>query len=1037
MAPRFKFSKNKKKEDEANVSMTSTDTYTRAAPVNSKPQTMKDISYRHTSGHSNGTGQHQSAQSMVSTTSVIGSGINPWKRYKLLDSPFPRYRHAAASISSERNEIFIMGGLKDGSVFGDTWKIVPNENIIGTIDGYNAQHVEVVNLNNPPARVGHSAVLCGNAFIVFGGDTVDTDFNGFPDNNFYLFNINNNKYTIPSHILNKPNGRYGHSIGAVSLNNTSSRLYLFGGQLENEVYSDLYYFELNTFKSPKAKWEIVEPVNNFKPPPLTNHSMAIDKTTIYVFGGVYNNEKVSNDLWTFEVESNKWTQVPTTGNMPLPVNEHSSCIANDKLFIYGGNDFSGIIYNALYALDLKTMVWSKLSDIGLVNGPGARCGHSMTYLPKFNKIVIMGGDKNDYVSKDPNDFETYEEYAEEIGTMIFELDLKAVRSYLDDSPQNLSKVAARKLAASASTTPVASQPNDMTESKLRHNRNFSSGVEEFRTPNASPERKYENRFSSQENFGADKRFASQEKLYSDDKTYSQDKFVEVDVPSASLLDETYDTSRDNENGVRSNVSKLAENPLHEEDHIPANTDLNNLTKNVNGKSDSRAISSGGREEDLKAKQIVTELTDELHHLKATTKAQMQNATEVINKLQEENRALKEENEKEKSLLNNQLHEQGVLIQELKNAINPENLKINEDSEEGDREINGENTGAPLSNLSKYKIEVLELNNKLLYLEQENMTLNQKIVKFQPFMNNQISDLSNFQKIIKTQEDKISNLSHQVKDQEVLIKEINEWKSKYENLELEFNNHKAMYTEEDISDDTEDKEISDDDYINNAIAEGSGKKSKKLISSHLETLVGLWTKTNEEVESNDKDLSPSENKDEVVQKLQKQVDDLLKISKENESQYAKDLENIKQELDMKVASLRTFESNYRDALQSVNNTSKALKLNQDELNAQKTTIEKLVNENNELKLFKKANKRVSSRNSFMVSGGGDSSPTVKDTQSSINESYDDDDDGLTSAHFGMKIKDLEADIFVLKQERDQLKDTVTSLQKQLYLSLNSN
>ena len=72
-----------------------------------------------------------------------------------------------------------MGGLKDGSVFGDTWKIMPNQ-----LHGYVAEQIEVSNNNNPPARVGHSGVLCGNAFIIYGGDTVDTDMNGFPDNNF-------------------------------------------------------------------------------------------------------------------------------------------------------------------------------------------------------------------------------------------------------------------------------------------------------------------------------------------------------------------------------------------------------------------------------------------------------------------------------------------------------------------------------------------------------------------------------------------------------------------------------------------------------------------------------------------------------------------------------------------------------------------------------------------------------------------------------------------------------------------------------------
>ena len=56
-----------------------------------------------------------------------------------------------------------------------------------------------------------------------------------------------------------------------------------------------------------------------------------------MFGGVYNNEKVSNDLWVFDAIL--WTQVTTTGDIPPPVNEHSSCVADDRMYVYGGNDF--------------------------------------------------------------------------------------------------------------------------------------------------------------------------------------------------------------------------------------------------------------------------------------------------------------------------------------------------------------------------------------------------------------------------------------------------------------------------------------------------------------------------------------------------------------------------------------------------------------------------------------------------------------------------------------------------------------------------
>ncbi|EGV63081.1 Negative regulator of mitotic exit [Yamadazyma tenuis] len=964
----------------------------------------------------------------------------PWTKFKLRNSPFPRYRHSASSISSEKNEVFLMGGLKEGSVFGDTWKIVPtvDPSTNSTIE-YTAEPVVIANNNNPPARVGHSSVLIGNAFIIYGGDTVDTDFNGFPDNNFYLFNINNNKYTIPSHILNKPNGRYGHTIGVVSLNNQSSRLYLFGGQLENDVFNDLYYFELNTFKSPKARWNLVEPLNNFRPPPLTNHTMSVYKNQIYVFGGVYNNEKVSNDLWCFDIASSKWTQISSSGNTPLPVNEHSACIIHDKLYVYGGNDFSGIIYNSLYVLDLHTLVWSKLISNGEIDGPGSRCGHTMTYLPALNKILIMGGDKNDYASSDPNDFNTYEtkDPAADLDTIIYQLDLSVLDSFLS-SRQTVVKATKKAAAAaglsdtvvrSSTTSPLgsnsatpfggvatvgavgtagvvgavaatgmghsSSQEDEVRQGFQRHARSFSAGPEEFRTPAASPERPR-------------------------DVIDNGDKFVEVPSTAISergdITEDDIDVSRFSNSGTNDFSNTNGHTKAIETDRL-VNSSTPNLAKNV---------------ENEKVKQLVAELTSQLTALRQNAKIEMQNATEKINALEHENTALRSTNAEDLKL---QLQEKDDVIRELKQQIDPNLLKIDEENEERDVASNITNNSNSVGELTRYKLERLELNNKLIYLTQENSVLNNKIQEFEPFMNNQVAQLSDFQKIIAKQEEKVKILTQQVRDQEILHKEINNWKSKHDNLELEYNNYRSIHDNDDISDDEPEQEdvrsINGVDSTNKSILSNSTtRRSKKDISNQLEHLVNAWNTRN--ISSASTDRSVNNAVDPMVLELQKQLDGLMKISKEQEVTSAREISTLRSELDVKLSNLRTYDSNYKDALQSVNNTSKALKLTQEELNNQRSLMEKLIKENNELKLFKKASKRTSTRNPLQFP----SQENVNIANPIREAENEEDDDALENAHYNMKLKDLEADLFILKQERDQLKDNVTSLQKQLYLAHNS-
>lgn len=1043
---RFTFGKNKKRLEEANTSYAddTMDSSSPSEPVHDSPVSSPVASPI-----------LRKQPKLRIAPAITINGTTPWKRHKLINSPFPRYRHSAAAVATEKNEIFLMGGLKEGSVFGDTWKITPQGlTLDDEITGYEASNIDVVNLNNPPARVGHSSVLCGNAYIIYGGDTVDTDFNGFPDNNFYLFNINNSKYTIPSHVLNKPNGRYGHTIGVISLHNTSSKLFLFGGQLENDVFNDLYFFELNTFKSPKARWELIEPLNNFKPPPLTNHSLSVYKNKIYVFGGVYNNEKISNDLWCFDALISKWIQVTTTGNVPPPVNEHASCIVNDKLFVYGGNDFSGIIYNSLYVLDLHTLVWSKLIEQGENNGPGPRCGHSMTYLPKFNRLLIMGGDKNDYATSNSDDFETYELYnGEEYGTMIYELDLDIVEHFLSSSAaaKTAAKSPSKKMAASAAPIAPVVGNDDSRNNLLRHARSYSAGPDDFKTPNVSPER-------------VPRIVTDSEPQSKQANSQPEDKFVDVDVPSGNISerDISIDDQRDfvpsddeippisqrRSRGILGNNSGQAANGTRPKvlgkdyNYIRSDEDLtrsNNATPVLerNSQIPPSAVARNG-EDDSKIKKLVNELTNELNDLRASTKTQMQNATEKINSLEQENASLRE-NDKSTNLQGQLqdkealLGEKDNLIYELKRQVDPAALAINED-ESSERAIS---TGG-ISELSKYKLERLELNNRLIYLEDENAGLTAKFADFEPFMNNQIGQLSSFQKIIKAQEEKISRLSSQVKDQEPLHREINDWKNKFHNLQLEFDNFKTINADDQFSDSDNERFAEEQGAeVNRSIASNASvsKKSKKEIASHLESLIALWSARSA---SEQKDMSgnvnPNSESSAMVSKLQMQLDDLLKISKQQEMGSSNEIQSLKNELNIKLQNLKTFEENYRDALQSVNNTSKALNLTQDELNNQRIMMEKLIKENNELKLFRRASRRVSARtpiiNEEQFGDSNVASPTISET------SPHDDDAAISNAHYNMKVKDLEADLYILKQERDQLKDNVTSLQKELYLSQNT-
>ena len=112
--------------------------------------------------------------------------LYPWSQRRINFTspqlnPFPRYGAAVNAVASKEGDIYVMGGLIDGStVKGDLWMI---ESSGGNLSCFPITPVT----EGPGPRVGHASLLVGNAFIVFGGDT-KIDENDLLDNTLYFLN---------------------------------------------------------------------------------------------------------------------------------------------------------------------------------------------------------------------------------------------------------------------------------------------------------------------------------------------------------------------------------------------------------------------------------------------------------------------------------------------------------------------------------------------------------------------------------------------------------------------------------------------------------------------------------------------------------------------------------------------------------------------------------------------------------------------------------------------------------------------------------
>lgn len=354
-------------------------------------------------------------------TSPVNNHI--WNRIKLRKSPFPRYRHVASSYATDDDRVFVIGGLHDQSVFGDIWIIKSLQNG----DNFESTTIDITE-NTPPPRVGHAATLCGNAFVVFGGDTHKVNKDGLMDDDLYLFNINSYKWTIPNPVGPRPMGRYGHKISIIATTPMKTKLYLFGGQFDDTYFNNLAVFELSSFRRPDSHWEFLKP-KTFIPPPLTNHTMVSYDSKLWVFGGD-TLQGLVNKVFMYDPEVNDWCIIDAYAaddnmeNIPPPMQEHAAIMYGHLMCIIGGKDELDNYLNTVYFLNLITFKWYKLpfSSVGI---PQGRSGHSITLL-KNNKLLIMGGDKFDYARPDELDLHTSETDMGN-GTILYTLDLSALK----------------------------------------------------------------------------------------------------------------------------------------------------------------------------------------------------------------------------------------------------------------------------------------------------------------------------------------------------------------------------------------------------------------------------------------------------------------------------------------------------------------------------------------------------------------------------------------------------------------------------------
>ncbi|ETW07727.1 hypothetical protein H310_02174 [Aphanomyces invadans] len=198
-----------------------------------------------------------------------------------------------------------------------------------------------------------------------------------------------------------PSRRSGHTLTIVGSNG-----FLFGGCDYAEPpgpTNDLFQLRIHTNGS--CDWSRVA----FRKGPLPRwkHSATLVDNKIYLFGGFHNATTRFQDVWIFNPITMEWSQpVPqstprssttqvnksalTWPGCPAPRGGHSASLINREIYIfggYGGQGYSRRDFDDLYALNVDTMAWGKVSTKG--KGPERRSGHQACAVDA--QLFVFGG----------------------------------------------------------------------------------------------------------------------------------------------------------------------------------------------------------------------------------------------------------------------------------------------------------------------------------------------------------------------------------------------------------------------------------------------------------------------------------------------------------------------------------------------------------------------------------------------------------------------------------------------------------------------
>jgi hypothetical protein len=113
------------------------------------------------------------------------------------------------------------------------------------------------------------------------------------------------------------------------------------------------------------------------------------------FGPFFSDFAPYGDLWSYDVDANRWTELHPVNAGPAPRSRPSAWIVGDKLYVFGGVNAFFQVQNDLWVYDLRRNAWTELIPPGAAGSPPPRHEAAAWTRPHGDRLVIYGGEAID------------------------------------------------------------------------------------------------------------------------------------------------------------------------------------------------------------------------------------------------------------------------------------------------------------------------------------------------------------------------------------------------------------------------------------------------------------------------------------------------------------------------------------------------------------------------------------------------------------------------------------------------------------------